>query len=105
MCLPLPDSIDDVTAAAMFNPRMSAWFSLSWRAQLTPGETVLVLGATGTSGKMAAQFAKHLGAGKVIALGRNERILRTLPELGADGRCQLYFARRRATQLRAGNLW
>jgi NADPH:quinone reductase-like Zn-dependent oxidoreductase len=83
MCLPLPESLDGVTAAALFNPGMSAWLALTWRAQLAPGETVLILGATGAAGKLAVQIAKRLGAGNVIAVGRNKQVLNILPELGA----------------------
>lgn len=80
----LPDGIDDVTAAALPNPGLSAWFSLYHRAGLKPGETVLINGATGTTGKMAIQLAKYFGAGKVVATGRNPHVLAMLPELGAD---------------------
>lgn len=59
---------------------MSSWLALTWRAQLAAGETVLVLGATGVAGQMAVQLAKHLGAGRVIAAGRDERILATLAD-------------------------
>jgi len=83
-CLPIPDGVDDVTAAALPNPALSSWLPLVWRAQLKPGETVLILGATGVAGKLAIQIAKHLGAKRVVAAGRNEQILRTLPDLGAD---------------------
>jgi NADPH:quinone reductase-like Zn-dependent oxidoreductase len=83
-CLPIPDGVDDVTAAALPNPALSSWLPLVWRAQLQPGETVLVLGATGVAGKLALQIAKHLGAGRVVAAGRNEHVLETLPDLGAD---------------------
>ncbi|GCE50917.1 NADPH:quinone reductase-like Zn-dependent oxidoreductase [Thermosporothrix hazakensis] len=83
-CLPLPASLDDVSAAALFNPGLSGWLALKWRAQIQPGETILILGATGSSGKLAIQIAKHLGAGKIIAVGRNQQILNTLPALGAD---------------------
>jgi NADPH:quinone reductase-like Zn-dependent oxidoreductase len=83
-CFPIPDNIDDCTAAAIFNPGLSAWLSLVWRAQLAAGETVLILGATGVTGKLAIQTAKLLGAGRVIAAGRNEEVLSTLPDLGAD---------------------
>jgi len=83
-CLRLPDSVDDVTAAAVFNPGLSAYGALKWRAQITTGESVLVLGATGVTGKFAIQTAKLLGAGRVVAAGRNEAVLKTLPELGAD---------------------
>src|SRR5258708_35601469 len=83
-CFPIPDNIDDCTAAAIFNPGLSAWLSLVWRAQLAEGETVLILGATGVTGKLAIQTAKLLGAGRVIAAGRNEELLRTHPALRTD---------------------
>jgi len=83
-CLPVPDGVDDNTAAALPNPALSSWLPLLWRARLKPGETVLILGATGVAGKLAIQIAKHLGAGRVVAAGRNARILETLPDLGAD---------------------
>ena len=54
-CLPLPDGIDDVQAAAIANPGMSAWLSLKERAGVTAGETVLILGATGVAGQLAIQ--------------------------------------------------
>jgi NADPH:quinone reductase-like Zn-dependent oxidoreductase len=70
-CLTLPDNIDDVQAAAVVNPGMSAWLSLKERARLQKGETVLILGATGVAGQLAIQAAKHLGAKRVIGAGRN----------------------------------
>jgi NADPH:quinone reductase-like Zn-dependent oxidoreductase len=81
---PIPDNIEDDIAAAIVNPGLSAWGALAWRAQLTAGQTVLVLGATGVTGKLAVQTAKLLGAGRVIAAGRNEQVLSTLHDLGAD---------------------
>ena len=71
MCIPLPDGLDDVQAAAIANPGMSAWVTLKERAGLMPGETVLVLGATGVAGQLAIQAARILGAKRVIAAGRN----------------------------------
>jgi len=88
-CLPIPDGVDDVTAAALPNPALSSWLPLVWRAQLKRGETVLILGATGVAGKLAVQIAKHLGAGRVVAAGRNEQVLRTLNDLGADATISL----------------
>ncbi|MBN9220104.1 MAG: zinc-binding alcohol dehydrogenase family protein [Mesorhizobium sp.] len=82
--LPLPDDLDDVTAAAIANPGMSSWAAYSARAQLKAGETVLVNGATGTSGRLAVQIARHLGAKKVIATGRNAKALEEIAGLGAD---------------------
>jgi NADPH:quinone reductase-like Zn-dependent oxidoreductase len=88
-CFPLQDNIDDEVAAAVFNPGLSAWGTLVWRAQLAPGETVLILGATGVTGKFAIQTARLLGAGRIIAAGRNEEVLRALPDLGADATIRL----------------
>src|SRR6202050_3061011 len=75
-CLPLPDGLDEATAAAIANPGMSSWAAFKERAQLKAGETVLVNGATGTAGRLAVQIAKHLGARKVIATGRNAPLAR-----------------------------
>jgi NADPH:quinone reductase-like Zn-dependent oxidoreductase len=82
-CVAIPDSLDDVTAAAIANPGMSAWASLVERAHLVRGETVLVNGATGTAGGVAVQLAKYLGAGKVIAAGRSGKDLEDTKPLGA----------------------
>lgn len=83
-CSPIPDAVEDALAAAVQNPGVSAWNALEWRAKLRPGESVLVLGATGVAGQLAVQIAKHLGAGRVVAAGRNPRVLAGLPALGAD---------------------
>jgi NADPH:quinone reductase-like Zn-dependent oxidoreductase len=83
-CVSLPDDLDDVTAAAIANPGMSAWAAFKERAKLTAGETVLVNGASGTAGRLAVQIAKYMGARKVVATGRNAEALRALPVLGAD---------------------
>src|SRR5262250_3243013 len=88
-CLPVPDGVDDNTAAALPNPALSSWLPLVWRAELKQGETVLILGATGVAGKLAIQIAKHLGAGRVVAAGRNEQVLKTLNDLGADATIHL----------------
>jgi NADPH:quinone reductase-like Zn-dependent oxidoreductase len=83
-CIPVPDDVDDVTAAAAANPGMSSWAALVERAQFVVGETVLIQGATGTSGRLAIQIAKHLGAKTVIATGRNAASIEPLSALGAD---------------------
>jgi NADPH:quinone reductase-like Zn-dependent oxidoreductase len=83
-CVALPDGLDDVTAAAIANPGMSAWAAMKERAKLAAGETVLVNGATGTAGQLAVQIAKYMGAKKVIGTGRNPEVLKSLASLGAD---------------------
>jgi hypothetical protein len=88
-CFPVPDDVDDRTAAAIPNPGVSAWLSLQHRAKLAPGETVLILGATGVTGKLAGQITKILRAGRVVAAGRDEQVLSTLQELGAEATIRL----------------
>jgi NADPH:quinone reductase-like Zn-dependent oxidoreductase len=83
-CIPVPDDLDDVTAAALANPGMSAWAALVNRARIEQGDTVLINGATGIAGRLAVQLAKHLGAGKVIATARDATALASLKALGAD---------------------
>jgi NADPH:quinone reductase-like Zn-dependent oxidoreductase len=80
----LPDGIDDVTAAALPNAVAGSAMALRFRASMKEGETVLINGATGFTGKLAVQVAKHYGAKKIIVTGRNERTLQSLLALGAD---------------------
>src|SRR5580693_6129215 len=97
-CWPVPAGLDDITAAALPNPALSSWLPLVWRAKLAAGETVLILGATGTAGKLAVQIAKILGAGRVVAGGRNETVLRTLGALGADAVIHLEGSNQEVTE-------
>jgi NADPH:quinone reductase-like Zn-dependent oxidoreductase len=80
----LPTGADPVLVAAAMNPAMSAWVALRRRIDFQAGQSVLVLGATGSSGQMAVQVAKRLGASQVIAAGRDPQKLAALTALGAD---------------------
>ncbi|MEN2488921.1 zinc-binding alcohol dehydrogenase family protein [Flavobacterium sp. B11] len=80
----LPHGIDDATAAAMPNAVAGSAMALRFRAGIKSGETVLINGATGFTGQMAVQIAKHYGAKKIIVTGRNEKALESLLGLGAD---------------------
>ena len=80
----LPANIDNEIASALPNAVMGSALALRFRAALQKGETVLINGATGVTGRMAVQLAKHYGAKKVIATGRNEQSLQELLALGAD---------------------
>lgn len=84
MCVPLPVGLDAAFAAALAIPGMSSWAALLERARFVKGETVLINGATGASGRLAVQLAKYLGARKVIATGRDVQTLDKLARLGAD---------------------
>ena len=83
-CVPVPDDVDDITAAAIAIPGMSSWAAFKERAHLIAGENVLINGATGTAGRLAVQIAKYMGAKRVIATGRDIVALEQVKALGAD---------------------
>ena len=83
-CVPVPDDVDDITAAAIAIPGMSSWAAFKERAHLVAGENVLINGATGAAGRLAVQIAKYLGAKRVIATGRDLVALEQVKALGAD---------------------
>lgn len=80
----LPDGLSDAEAASLPNAIIGAAMGLRFKAEIQPGDVVLINGATGFTGRVAIQIAKHYGAGKVIATGRNQQSLNELLALGAD---------------------
>ena len=84
IAVPLPDGISDAVAASLPNAVAGSAMALKFRAGIQAGETVLINGATGFTGQMAIQIAKHYGAKKIIVTGRNEKTLQSLLLLGAD---------------------
>ncbi|KWX65966.1 zinc-binding dehydrogenase [Mycobacterium sp. NAZ190054] len=86
---PVPDGVDDDLAVAVGIAGLAAWLPLTRHADVAPGRSVLVLGATGVVGTIAVQAASILGAGRVVAAGRNEYALAKTRELGADAIVQL----------------
>jgi NADPH2:quinone reductase len=88
----VPDGVGDDVAAALGNAGLAAWLALSWRARLRPGESVLILGATGVSGSIAVTAAKRLAAGRLVAAGRNRAALARAKRLGADATVELTAA-------------
>jgi NADPH:quinone reductase-like Zn-dependent oxidoreductase len=85
----LPEGGDPVLIAAAMNPAMSSWVALRRRITFEPGQSVLVLAATGNAGRMAVQVAKRLGASYVIGAGRHSGRLAALTDLGADATVSL----------------
>jgi len=80
----VPAGLADGDAIALGIAGMTAWLALTWRAELKPGEHVLVLAASGVLGQVAVQAAKLLGAARVVAAARSPEGLQHCLELGAD---------------------
>jgi NADPH2:quinone reductase len=85
----VPEDADPALAAGLGIAGLAGWLPFAWRAPLHGGETVLVLGATGSVGLVAVQAAKLLGAGRVVAAGRDAERLAKATSLGADATVQL----------------
>ena len=85
----VPEGVDPALAGALGIAGLAGWLPLAWRAPLTGGENVLVLGATGSVGLVAVQTAKLLGAGRVVAAGRSAAGLERAAALGADATLRL----------------
>ena len=80
----LPEEIDIAIAAALPNALFGSAMALQYRAKFKSGDVVIINGATGVTGQVAVQLAKHFGASKIIVTGRNEKTLQKLKILGAD---------------------
>ncbi|WP_329235356.1 zinc-binding alcohol dehydrogenase family protein [Actinoallomurus sp. NBC_01490] len=80
--VPIPDGIAPAVATVM----ASAITAMSMKAAAgsVPGETVLVQGATGVAGRLAVKVARLLGAGRIVATGRDDNQLREVRAIGAD---------------------
>ncbi|QQK81259.1 NADPH:quinone oxidoreductase family protein [Salicibibacter cibi] len=82
--IPIGDTLDFSTAAALPLQGLSAYHVLITMGQLAEGETVLVHAAAGGVGSIAVQLAKLHGADKVIATASTEEKLTDAKRLGAD---------------------
>lgn len=80
----IPEGIDAAVAAALPASALTSYLPLRWGAKMQTGETVLINGATGVSGRIAIQIAKMLGAGRIVGSGRDAEGLQTIKQLGAD---------------------
>lgn len=87
--LSLPDGIDPIQAAAIGNSGVAAFLPLVDVARLSPGDVVLVLGATGSVGQLAVQIAHLRGAARVVGVGRDPEVLAGLAARGADAVVEL----------------
>ena len=80
---PVPEGMSGVEAAGFFIPYQTAWVGLVRRAAITSDDTVLVLGASGSSGAAAVQLAKAKGA-TVIAIAGGPQKAAFCERIGAD---------------------
>ncbi len=78
-----PKALSWAEAAAFPLTFLTAWRMLTTRARLKPGESVLVVGASGGVAVAAIRIAKHLGA-RVFATSRSEPKRQKAIELGAE---------------------
>jgi NADPH2:quinone reductase len=76
---PIPEALSDADALGIGIAGSTAWLATTWKGNLQPGESVLVLGAIGSVGQIAVQRARLAGAGPVVAAGRNAAVLNSLP--------------------------
>ena len=81
--IPVPDGMDDHTAAAFSMVYGTSYHALKQRAKIQPGETLLVLGASGGVGLAAVELGKAMGA-NVIAAASSAEKLAVAKEAGAD---------------------
>jgi NADPH2:quinone reductase len=86
---PVPDGVDPAVAAALPAAALTSLLPLRYGAKLQAGQSVLINGATGVSGRLAIQIARLLGAGTIVGAGRNEASLASLPALGATATIDL----------------
>ena len=81
--MPIPPSMDFASAAAFGMTYGTSMHALKQRANLQPGETLLVLGASGGVGLAAVEIGKAMGA-KVIAAASSAEKLEVAKAAGAD---------------------
>ncbi|MFF4124652.1 zinc-binding alcohol dehydrogenase family protein [Microbispora rosea] len=79
--VPIPEGVDPAVASVMASAVTA--MSMKAAAGFVPGETVLVQGATGVAGRLAVKVARLLGAGRIVATGRDDDQLREVQALGA----------------------
>lgn len=80
----VPDGVPDAVAASLGIAGLAGWMPVRERGRLVPGETVIVLGASGVVGQVAVQAARIGGARWVVAVARSAQGRERALRLGAD---------------------
>ncbi|EXJ56495.1 hypothetical protein A1O7_06839 [Cladophialophora yegresii CBS 114405] len=80
---PIPEGADPVVIAGLTNPGMSSWMAFAGRVdpELPKGFTVVIMGVTAISAKVAVQFARAKGAGKIVGVARNAKEMAAIADL------------------------
>ncbi|AMY71045.1 quinone oxidoreductase family protein [Frigidibacter mobilis] len=81
---PLPDTLPDAEALALFVQGLTAALILKKHVRMDKSDTVLVQAAAGGVGSIAIQLARHYGAAKVIGCASSEEKRALVLSLGAD---------------------
>jgi NADPH:quinone reductase-like Zn-dependent oxidoreductase len=82
--VPIDADVPDTAVAAIGTSGIAAWMALTWRAGLTAGERVVVLGASGAVGQVGLAVAREQEAARVVAVVRSEAAVARAREAGAD---------------------
>jgi len=96
----IPDALGDGPALSLGIAGLAGWLSIQRTGALQPGESVLVLGASGAVGHIAVQAARLLGASRIVAAARN---VSAISAPGADATVALTGDYRRALADAAGS--
>jgi NADPH:quinone reductase-like Zn-dependent oxidoreductase len=80
--MPIAEGVDPAVATVLGTAITG--MCIKTAAGFVPGESVLVQGATGVAGRLAVRVARLLGAGRIVATGRDDEQLREVQALGAD---------------------
>ena len=80
----IPDETDPVLAVALGTAGVAGWLAVTARGQAGPDDVVVVLGATGSVGRISLQAARIAGARRVVAVARSADRLAELGELADE---------------------
>jgi len=83
LVVPIPDDLDDATAAAVFLKGLTAWYLLHRSYRVRRGDPILLYAAAGGVGSIATQWAKVLGATVIGVVGSDDKV-GLARELGCD---------------------
>ena len=75
---PMPEGLSFEQAAGVSITYFTSYYALKQRANIQPGETLLVLGAAGGVGSTAVELGKLMGAKVIAAASSEEKLVRSV---------------------------